>query len=117
MIVKFLIKGLVGIVNLSDPKILNELQTAAKSGQFLSPTFTLNPVAEAVWSLEAIKFDFSLGNFKNQIPVKNGFLVEIYLSGTNGTLQKLYAKDKIDPITNAISADGFENFFTIKDVQ
>jgi hypothetical protein len=68
---------------------------------------------EVVKGVDSKKIELGLSD-GSSIESINGFLIEVYFSGTDGKLTKLNRKDSIDPITRATLKDGFEQYFSLE---
>ena len=71
---------------------------------------------EIVKGVDVKTISFRLKDVEYISPV-NGFLIEVYLSGTEspvGKLTKMYRNDVVDPITNQVLRAGFGAYFDIE---
>lgn len=76
----------------------------------------LNTQADVVTSVDSQIIDFYLKTSEGKLNSAHGFLVEVYESGSDGKLTRLYREDLQDPIDdNNIIQDGFTNYFTIEE--
>jgi hypothetical protein len=92
-----------------------------KQGKFVPPeqiTTTIEEIvvdehAELVVGLDEKKIDLRLLNDAGVQEAKSGFLVEVYLSESDG-LKKMSPKDTLDPITGNVVKTGYENYFILE---
>jgi hypothetical protein len=76
----------------------------------------LNTQADVVTSVDSQIIEFYLKTSDGKIDPKDGFLVEVYESGSDGKLTRLYREDLQDPVdNNNIIQDGFSNYFSIEE--
>lgn len=76
----------------------------------------LNTQADVVTAIDSQIIDFYLKTSDGKLVPKDGFLVEVYESGSDGKLTRLYREDVQDPVdNNNIIQDGFSNYFTIEE--
>lgn len=69
---------------------------------------------ELVTSLGSMVFDLSLKN-SLQAFSGSGFLVEVYFSGSDGKLTRMYQEDVVDPIDESIIInEGFSKYFKLE---
>lgn len=77
---------------------------------------TISPQADIVTSVDSQIIDFYLKTSDGKLTPKDGFLVEVFDSGSDGKLTRLYREDLQDPVDdNNIIQDGFSNYFTIEE--
>lgn len=75
----------------------------------------MNQNADVVVGVDSLDIDFYLKTSNGTIDPKSGFLVEVFESGSDGKLTKLYQDDLVDPVDeNKTLEDGFSNYFTLK---
>lgn len=78
----------------------------------------VNEEIEIVNGVDTKKINFNVVDVDGSVPIVNGFLIEVYLSGTDankpGLLTKLYQDDIVDPITNKIIQRGFGSYFNLE---
>ncbi len=68
---------------------------------------------EKIDGLTNVSLDLSLVGSK-PMPAKDGFLIEVYESGSDGTLTRVYQTDLVDPFTNDVVREGFESSMHLK---
>jgi hypothetical protein len=61
----------------------------------------VNQVEENV-GIDEVKIDLKLTNGNREVDSRNGYLIEIFLSGTDGKLTRLYQDELIDPISGDV---------------
>ena len=69
---------------------------------------------ELVVGLETKTIDFKLGNSEGTTPSNNGFLVEVFDSGSDGKITRLYKEDVVDALNDETLSEGFENYFILE---
>lgn len=75
----------------------------------------LNSQADVVTSVDYQIIDFYLKTSDGKLTPKDGFLIEVFDSGSDGKLVRLYKEDLQDPVdNNNVIQDGFSNYFTIE---
>lgn len=66
-----------------------------------------------VTGVDEQKIDLNIVSEGKKIQPISGFLVEVYLSGSDGRLTRLYKEDKID-LNGNIQNEGFSQYFSIE---
>jgi hypothetical protein len=69
---------------------------------------------EIVAGLDTVKVDFQLKSSEGEVPVSDGFLIEIFESGSDGQLTKLVRKTVEDPVNGERLKNGFESFLDVE---
>jgi hypothetical protein len=73
----------------------------------------VNQVEENV-GIDEVKIDLKLTNGNREVDSRNGYLIEIFLSGTDGKLTRLYQDELIDPISGDVLRESFSEFLVLK---
>lgn len=101
------------ILRVNDPKVKKEVQDYLSKQT--STATSVNTNWEIVYSLTSQKIDFMLKTSDGPIEPKVGFLIEVYNSGSDGKLKRLYKEDLEDPLDgNNVISDGFSNYFKLE---
>lgn len=74
----------------------------------------INDKAEYVTGIDGKKIEFLLANSNGEFPSANGFLIEVYLSGADGKLTRVYQEDRVDFLSNENLSDGFSNYLVLE---
>lgn len=108
---------------ISDDKVLNKsdgsvskIEDIIPLTQVSSSVFATAAVAkqvEIVVGVEGKKIDFTLATSEGVIEAPSGYLVEVYLSGTNGQLTRVYKEDVVDVINDNTLSEGFSNYLVL----
>jgi len=69
---------------------------------------------EVVVGIEGQKIDFTLASSEGKFEVSDGFLVEVYLSGSDGVLTRVYEQDVVDVVNDTTLSEGFSNYLVLK---
>jgi hypothetical protein len=69
---------------------------------------------ELVLGRDEKKIEFALKTKDGEISSPNGFLIEIYESGSNGKLKKLVKETVVDPLSDDTLQDGYDSFLILK---
>lgn len=69
---------------------------------------------EVVTGLDRQKIDLSLQNKEDEVDTQNGFLVEVFLSGTDGKLTRVNRNDLINPANDNMLEEGFGEFLDLR---
>lgn len=110
---KVLDKRTGNILNLKNTSVLNEIKSYFTKN-ILTIT-NLQTQAEVVTSVGSSVIDFYLKTSDGIIETKDGFLIEVFESGSDGKLTRLYQEDLNDPVDeNKVVDDGFSNYFTVE---
>ncbi len=76
----------------------------------------LNTQVDVVISADTNDIEFYLKTSDGKVESKHGFLIEVFLSGNDGKLKRLYRENLQDPVDgNNILQDGFSNYFTLEE--
>ena len=70
---------------------------------------------EVIQGLDEVKIDLKLQNFEGAIESKDGFLIEVFLSGTDGLLTKINRDELVDFIDDKTKEDGFSEFLALRE--
>jgi len=101
------------ILALSDPKVEREIKNYYFKNSIVATE--ISDTAEAVISLESKVINFIFKTSDGLVDYKNGFLIEVYDSGSDGKLTKMYLEDIQDPLDeNKLINDSFSNYFTLE---
>ena len=73
----------------------------------------IKEVAEVLEGVETQIIELRLVSDNKQVNPVAGFLVEVYLSGTDGKLTRLFRDDRIN-FEGSIVSEGFSNFIDLK---
>lgn len=69
---------------------------------------------EVVVGVDGKKIDLSLVSSEGNIEPSAGFLVEVYLSGTDGKLTRVYQEDLVDVLNDDTLSDGFASYLKLE---
>lgn len=69
---------------------------------------------EVVVGVDGKTIDFSLASSEGTIAPVNGFLVEVYTSGSDGKLTRVYREDLVDVLNDDTLSDGFSSYLVLK---
>ncbi len=67
-----------------------------------------------ILGIDQLEIDLSLSTKKGNIAAKNGFFVEVYLSGTDGKLTRLFQQNIVDASSGENIRESFEKFIDLK---
>lgn len=110
---KVLDKRTGNILKVSDPKVKADVQNFLNKQTNVATNVNTN--WEVVYSVASQKIDFALKTSDGVLQPKVGFLVEVYNSGSDGKLKRLYQEDLEDPLDgNNVISDGFSNYFKLE---
>jgi len=70
--------------------------------------------AEVVTGIDATLIDLQIANSRGKVDPISGFLVEVFLSGSDGKLTKVYKEDIVDPINDEIIRGGYGEFLRLE---
>lgn len=108
---------------ISDDKVLNKsdgsvskIEDVIPLTQVSSSIFVNAAVAkqvEIVVGVEGKKIDFTLATSEGVMEAPSGYLVEVYLSGANGQLTRVYKEDVVDVINDNALSEGFSNYLVL----
>jgi len=79
-----------------------------------SSSYTINKEIEKVVGVDEIILDLSLKNSDGKILDTNGFLIEVYESGSDGNLNRVYAEPIIDFLNDDIVRASFMDYFSLE---
>jgi hypothetical protein len=97
----------------TDPEVASEIKYFHNKSNL--SVKNLSEDADVVTSVGNTTIDFYLKTSDGVFESKSGFLIEVYESGSNGKLTRLYQEDLIDPLDgNNTLRDGFTNYFIIE---
>ena len=68
---------------------------------------------EVVVGIDGKRIDFTLANSDGVVPSMNGFLVEVYLSGADGKLTRVFQEDVVDVVNDDTLSEGFSNYLEL----
>ncbi len=101
------------IKKITDPSVASQITSFFNQSNLTVKN--LSQQADVVTSVDTKVIDFYLKTSDGIIESKNGFLIEVYASGSDGKLTRLYQEDVNDPLDgNNTLEDGFTNYFTIE---
>ena len=110
---KVLDKKTGNILKINDPKVKKEIENFMSKNTPVATSVNTN--WEVVYSLTSQKIDLTLKTSDGPIEPKVGFLIEVYNSGSDGKLKRLYKEDLEDPLDgNNVISDGFSNYFNLE---
>lgn len=69
---------------------------------------------EIVTGVDGKRIDFTLANSEGEIESSEGYLIEIYVSGSNGVLTRVYKEDVVDVVNDDTLSEGFSNYLVLK---
>lgn len=110
------------IVDISS--LINYYIFIASSGSQGASSITPHPVVflntlgvdeklEFVYGLDNLKIEFALKTNNLVINSKSGYLIEVFSSGSDGTLLKMAKNDIVDPNSNQQTQFGFSNILSL----
>ena len=110
---KVLDKKTGNILKINDPKVKKEIENFMSKNTPVATSVNTN--WQVVYSLTSQKIDLTLKTSDGPIEPKVGFLIEVYNSGSDGKLKRLYKEDLEDPLDdNNVISDGFSNYFNLE---
>lgn len=68
---------------------------------------------EVVLGVDSKKIDLSIVSSEGNLP-SNGFLVEVYLSGSDGKLTRVYKEDVVDVLSDETVQEGFGHYLILR---
>ena len=83
-------------------------------GALLPQDAVIAKQVEIVIGVEGKKIDFSLSTSEGEMTATNGYLIEVYTSGTDGKLTRVYQEDVVDVINDTTLSEGFSNYLVLK---
>lgn len=99
------------ILDVDHPIVKNESFLYKDSNALLS----LSQRADVVYGLDTAQISLRLKTSDGILPAKKGFLIEVFFSGSDGTLKRMYKEDVEDPIDDSQTiSDGFSNYLKIE---
>lgn len=69
---------------------------------------------EIVVGVDGQKIEFSLANSDGSVPSDAGFLVEVYSSGSDGKLSRVFREDLVDVINDETISEGFSSYLVLE---
>lgn len=78
------------------------------------PDVIIKKEVEVVVGVDGKKIDIALASSEGNIPPGRGFLIEVYLSGTDGKLTRVYKEDLVDVVNDETLSDGFSNYLILE---
>ena len=109
---------------ISDTKVLNktngsvsEIKDVLHQNVSLSSSVVDASIAkqvEVVVGIDGKKIDFSLTTSEGSIEPIDGYLIEVYLSGADGVLTRVYKEDVVDVVNDATLSEGFSNYLVLQ---
>jgi hypothetical protein len=100
--------GLVESIN--KVRELRKNQAAEEMGKILS----LPQLIEYVIGLDQVTVDLKLKSTEGEFESTDGFLIEVFESGSDGKLKQLFQKTVRDPISEDRLQNGFESFLKVE---
>ncbi len=73
---------------------------------------SLKSDVERIDGLTTTVVDLSLFG-REEVPVNDGFLIEVYESGSDGKLTRVYRDDVVDPFTGDVVREGFKHYLKL----
>jgi hypothetical protein len=128
-------KSLIGLpiakhyVTLSDKKVLDKrtgfvlpIERIVRFDEKDEPTVVAPPPAvkeikrevEIVAGVGRQRINLKLATSSGEVPAQNGFLIEVFESGSDGKLTRLYSEDLIDELSEDVIREGFQHYLTLK---
>lgn len=99
------------VIDITNPIVKDESFLLKDTNALLS----IDERADVVYGLDTAYISFGLKTSDGAIPTINGFLIEVFSSGSNGKLKRMYEEDVEDPIDDSQTiSDGFSNFLKIE---
>jgi hypothetical protein len=74
---------------------------------------SLPRLIEFVVGLDSVTVDLKLKGSEGQIESRDGFLIEVYESGSDGKIRQLFQRTVEDPISDSKLQDGFDSFLEV----
>jgi len=68
---------------------------------------------EILEGTDKVTIDLTLKTKDGPVPSLNGFLIEVFYSGSDGVLQRAYRDDTVDTINDDIIEEGFEKYIKV----
>lgn len=69
---------------------------------------------EVVVGIDGQRINFTLANSDGEISTNDGYLIEIYVSGSDGTLTRAYKEDVVDAANDNTLSEGFSNYLKLE---
>jgi hypothetical protein len=100
---------------ITDQKDYAQAETGGISRQPLpqGPAPFIKNEFEFLTGLDEEIIDLTLSDSEGFIEPTYGFLVEVYLSGTDGSLTRMYEEDVVDFANDVSLSDGFSKYFSL----
>jgi|SRR3990172_5239629 len=92
---------------------LNDAISKNLGAPLAPPSFDIIDVVESVVGLDKQVIDLTLVLDNKKVEPLSGFLVEVYLSGSDGKLTRLFRQDDLNA-DGSIGADGFSKFLNLE---
>ena len=96
-------------MSVTDSVVVNEIN-AYINGNY-SPLVSLDTKMDVVKSVDSKTINFYLKTSDGTIESKQGYLIEVYESGSDGSLNKLLSENVVDPVSNNKISEGFTQYF------
>lgn len=74
----------------------------------------ISPTVQKIVGNDSVTISLDLVSQNQHVPNKNGFFIQVFLSGTDGRLVRLYADDFIDPASLAPQRGGFAQYIDLE---
>lgn len=111
---KVLDKRTGNILSIKHPLVQSEAKSFFEKKSNVS-ALSIGDKVDFVYGLESTKIDLQLKTSDGISEVKNGFLIEVYLSGSDGKIKRLFKEDIEDPLDgDKTISDGFDNYFILE---
>ena|SRR5688572_28358473 len=69
---------------------------------------------EVVVGVEGKKIDLALASSEGKMDATSGFLIEVYLSGSDGKLTRVYKEHLVDVLNDETLSDGFSSYLKLE---
>lgn len=80
-----------------------------------APAREIKREVEVVEGIDKIKVELDLFLTETgEISSRDGFLIEVFESGSDGKLTRLYRNDVVDPLSEDVVREGFEHYLTLE---
>jgi hypothetical protein len=83
-------------------------------GKFRDASPQITKEVEVVVGVDKQKINLSLKSHNGNLPAPSGFLIEVYLSGSDGKLSRVYMEDVVDIVNDEILSEGFSNYLNLE---
>jgi hypothetical protein len=81
-----------------------------KKSIYRDGSFTVRENVNKIKGLDSKEIGLKLSTRDGNLPFNRGVLIEVYLSGTDGKLTRLYQTETVDPLSNASLRESFERY-------